>query len=192
MPQSIIEKKYKNTLTRLNNILLLVAILLLAGCGVKKGIKKSEVPSWHTCLVQSARATVITDDDKLTANITMQTVRDSMLVISVMPMLGLEVMRLEATPTELTAIDKLHGQYARANYADLNRKLTPSINWDILQQLCAAELPTGNEKARLMYSFGDKTLEVIIDYPPRKTDVPVKVMSQPLKKYKEIDISQWL
>lgn len=171
---------------------MLVGALLLVGCGVKKGIKRTEIPSWHTCLVQSARATVITDDDRLTANITMQTVRDSMLVISVMPMLGLEVMRLEATPTELTAIDKLHGQYAKANYADLNRKLTPSINWDILQQISAAELPTGNEKARLLFNFGDKTLEVVIDYSPRKTDVPVRVVSQPLKKYKEIDISQWL
>ena len=183
---------------RLNNIVLILTALLLVGCGVKKKIVESQEsrveskPAWHTCLIQGARATVITNEDKLSANITMQAVHDSMLVISVMPMLGMEMMRLEATPTELTAIDKLHGQYAKATYADLNRKLTPSLNWDILQQLCSAELPTGDEKARLLYNFGDKSLELIIEYTPRKTDVPVRVMSQPLKKYTEIDISKWL
>ena len=75
-------------------IVFLLAVLLLAGCGVKKkavseqssAVSEPEVPAWHTCLIQNARATVITDDDRLTANVTMQTVHDSKLVISIMPM----------------------------------------------------------------------------------------------------------
>lgn len=128
----------------------------------------------------------------MSAAIMMQAVRDSMLVISVMPMLGMEMIRLEATPTELTAIDKIHGRYAKASYADLNRKLTPSLNWDVLQQICSAELPTGNEKARLQYAFGEQRIELVIDYGKRQLDVPVRVVNQPLKKYTEVDISQWL
>ena len=101
-------------------------------------------------------------------------------------------MRLEATPTELTAIDKMHGQYAQATFAELNRKLTPTLNWDILQQVCTAELPTGKDKARLIYAFGDETIELIIDYTPRKLDVPVRVYNLPIGKYQRIDISRWL
>ena len=122
----------------------------------------------------------------------MQTVHDSMIVISVMPMLGMEMMRVEATPTQIIAIDKLHGRYAKATYADLNRRLTPSLNWDILQQLCTAELPTGPEKARLAYTFGKERLEFIIHYPPRKLDVPVRMTNQRLTKYTEIDVSKFL
>lgn len=122
----------------------------------------------------------------------MQTVYDSMLVISVMPLFGIEMMRLEATPLELIAIDKMHGQYAKASFADLNRKLTPSLNWDVLQQICAAELPTGNKTARLLYSFGEKTIELTIEYPERKTDVPVKVYNLPLNKYAQVDVSKFL
>ena len=175
--------------------LLVIGIaMLLASCGAKKSIVKTpeSVPAWHTCLIQGARATVKTDDDALSASVTMQTVHDSMLVISVIPMLGMEVMRLEATPTELIAIDKLHGRFAKATYAELNRKLTPSLNWDILQQTCAAELPTGPEKARLMFTFDKQTLEIVIDYTPRRLDVPVRVKNQPLNKYTQIDISKWL
>ena len=174
----------------------LLALLVLASCGTKKkavggeGSAVSE-PTWHTCLIQGARATVITNEDRLSANVTMQTVRDSMLVISVMPLLGMEVLRIEATPLEVIAIDKFHGRYAKATYADLNRRLTPSLNWDVLQQLCSAELPTGSEKARLMYSFGEQMLELVIDYPARQLDVPVKVTNIRLNKYTQVDVSKF-
>ncbi len=170
---------------------------MLAGCGTKKiaeSVQPSEVsePTWHTCLIQNARATVTMNEDRLTANVTMQTVRDSMMVISIMPMLGMEMMRIEATPLELTAIDKIHGRYAKATYAAMNNRLTPSLNWDILQQLCSAELPTGSERARLVYSFGEQMIELVIDYPARKIDVPVRVTHLPLNKYQQVDISRWL
>ena len=174
-----------------------LAAMLLVGCGVKKRTVSGEGlpvsgPTWHTCLIQSARATVNRDGETMSSLVTMQTVHDSMLVISVMPILGMEMMRLEATPTELTAIDKMHGQYTQATFAELNRKLTPTLNWDILQQVCTAELPTGKDKARLIYAFGDETIELIIDYTPRKLDVPVRVYNLPIGKYQRIDISRWL
>ena len=134
----------------------------------------------------------MTDEDKISSAVTMQTVHDSMIVISVTPMFGMEMMRVEATPTEVIAIDKIHGQYAKATFAQLNKQLTPSLNWDILQQICTAELPTGDKKARLVYTFGKKQIELILDYPPRKIDVPVKMTNQRLTKYTEIDVSKFL
>ena len=177
--------------------IVLSSALLLCSCGAKKKAvhpvePQPVVPAWHTCLIQGAQATVITDEDKVSSSVTMQTVHDSMIVISVMPMLGMEMMRVEATPTQIIAIDKLHGRYAKATFADLNRRLTPSLNWDILQQLCTAELPTGPEKARLVYTFGKERLELIINYPPRKLDVPVRMTNQRLTKYTEIDVSKFL
>jgi len=122
----------------------------------------------------------------------MQTVRDSMLVISVMPLLGMEMLRLEATPEQMTAIDKMHGQYAVTTYEALNSKITPALTWQILQQITSAELPTGDQKARLLYSFGDETVEIIIDYTPRQLDVPVRVTQQRVDRLKKIDINRWL
>ena len=177
-------------------IVFLLAVFVLGSCGTKKAVSHQpsaiSEPTWHTCLIQSAQAMIITDEDKLSAAVTMQTVRDSMLVISVMPLLGMEMLRVEATPLEVTAIDKIHGQYATTTYAELNRKLTPSLNWDILQQLCSAELPTGDQKARLVYAFGDETIELIITYPPRKLDVPVRVTKQRTDRYTKVDITKWL
>jgi uncharacterized lipoprotein YajG len=67
---------------RLNRyLILLCAALLLVACGTKKKIAERQeptvsVPAWHTCLVQGARATVATANDRLSANVTMQTVHD--------------------------------------------------------------------------------------------------------------------
>ncbi len=174
-------------------------IVLLTGCGVKRHsiqttdeTPEAETPAWHTCLIQGVKITVLTPDNRISANATMQVVRDSMLVISIQPMFGIEMMRIEATPTEIIGIDKIHGQYASAGYHDINRKLSPSLNWDELQQICSAELPLGSEKARLYYTYGDDLFELTISYPMRQTDVPVHIGHQPLQRYSQIDISQWL
>ena len=179
-----------------------LSALVLISCGTKKKavfsdtmepeVTEPEVPEWHTCLSQGARGTVITEDDKISATLTMQTVRDSMIIISVMPMLGIEMARLEATPLEIIAIDKIHGRYAVGTFAELNRKLTPTLNWDMLQQICTGELPTGDEKARLQYMFGEDLIQLIIDYTPRKLDVPVRMTNQRLDKYTRVDVSRWL
>ena len=173
--------------------------VILTGCGAQKKMASTSVeepveqtPAWHTCLMQGARASLTLNDSQYSANITMQTVRDSMIVISVMPLFGIEALRLEATPLEIIGIDKLHGQYVETTFAELNRKLTPSLNWDVLQQLCSGELPTGSDRARLLYTFGDDVIELTVTYPVRQLDVPVRVTNQRTDRYTKIDISKWL
>lgn len=170
--------------------------VMLASCGAKKNLATNtpevQEPTWHTCLIQNARAVVQTNSDKISASVTMQTVRDSMLIISVMPILGLELARVEATPTEFIAVNKMDGWYVKGTYAEVNRKVRPALNWDTLQQLCSAELPTGNEKGRLTFQFGEKTIDLIVTYPERKLDVPLKMNRIRLDKYTQVDASKWL
>ena len=184
-------------------IVLSVMVMIMAGCGAQKRMTSTSgqasvaeetpiVPAWRTCLIQSARATVQNNEQRITANITMQVVRDSLLVISVMPLFGIEVMRIEATPSELIGIDKLHGQYAVTTYDELNRKLSPSLTWDILQDICSGELPSGSDKTQLYYTFGDDIIQLDIVYTPRRTDIPLNVTHQRTDRYTRIDISKWL
>ena len=189
------------TSMRLRNILIVLSsCLLLASCGVKKkaissppsSVTEPSVPAWHTCLIQGARATITDGDSRYSANVTMQTVHDSMLVISIIPALGMELVRFEATPQELIGINKIDGTYAVTTYEAVNRHLVPAVSWEILQQLCTAELPTGSETARMVYSLGNKNIEMDIVYPERQLDVPVRVSHLRLDKYKKLDISRWL
>ena len=142
-----------------------------------------EEKPWHTCLVQGAKATLTIDEQTITANCTMQVVRDSMLVISVMPMLGIEVYRLEATPDELIAIDKLNHQYLKTDYARINRYVTPSLTWEDLQQIASNEVQGG---PFIGYAIGEKTIALKITYPEKQTDVPVRMLHIDLSRYEQV------
>ena len=142
-----------------------------------------EEKPWHTCLVQGAKATLTIDEQTITANCTMQVVRDSMLVISVMPMLGIEVYRLEATPDELIAIDKLNHQYLKTDYARINRYVTPSLTWEDLQQIASNEVQGG---PFIGYAIGEKTIALKITYPEKQTDVAVRTQHIDLSRYEQV------
>ena len=142
-----------------------------------------EEKPWHTCLMQGAKATLTMDEQTITANCTMQVVRDSMLVISVMPMLGIEVYRLEATPDELIAIDKLNHQYLKTDYARINRYVTPSLTWEDLQQIASNEVQGG---PYIGYAIGEKTIALKITYPEKQTDVPVRTQPIDLSRYEQV------
>ena len=142
-----------------------------------------EEKPWHTCLMQGARATLTIDEEIISANCTMQVVRDSMLVISVMPMLGIEVYRIEATPDELIAINKLNHQYLRTDYQQVNRYVTPPLRWEDLQQIASNELPGG---PFVGYAIGEKTIALKITYPEKQTDVPVRTQHIDLSRYEQV------
>ena len=142
-----------------------------------------EEKPWHTCLIQGAKATLTMDEQTITANCTMQVVRDSMLVISVMPMLGIEVYRLEATPDELIAIDKLNHQYLKTDYARINRYVTPSLTWEDLQQIASNEVQGG---PFIGYAIGEKTIALKITYPEKQTNVPVRMLHIDLSRYEQV------
>lgn len=142
-----------------------------------------EEKPWHTCLMQGARATLTIDEEIISANCTMQVVRDSMLVISVMPMLGIEVYRIEATPDELIAINKLNHQYLRTDYQQVNRYVTPPLRWEDLQQIASNELPGG---PFVGYAIGEKTIALKITYPEKQTNVPVRAQHIDLSRYEQL------
>ena len=147
---------------------------------------------WHTCLMQNAQGVVTMGEQTLRATCTMQTVRDSIVILSIMPMLGIEMLRIEATPKQITGIDKINRQYAVATYEEVNRYLQPAVSYNALQALATGELPTGEDEAFVGYTTGKQTIMLRLTYPARQTDVPVRTRGADLTRYQQIDIKQLL
>lgn len=147
---------------------------------------------WHTCLMQNAQGVVTIGEQTLRATCTMQTVRDSIVILSIMPMLGIEMLRIEATPEQITGIDKINRQYAVATYEEVNRYLSPAVSYHDLQALATGELPTGKDEAFVGYTAGKQTIMLRLTYPARQTDVPVRTRGADLTRYQQIDIKQLL
>ncbi len=159
--------------------------------GVKQETQTAE-NQWHTCLMQNAQGVVTIGEQTVRATCTMQTVRDSIVILSIMPMLGIEMLRIEATPEQITGIDKINRQYAVATYEEVNRYLSPAVSYHDLQALATGELPTGEDEAFVGYTAGKQTIMLRLTYPARQTDVAVRTRGADLTRYQQIDIKQLL
>ena len=153
-----------------------------------ESVAEDTLPQWHTCSIQGAKAVLTYEGQTLTATCSMQAVRDSMLIISVMPMLGIELFRLEATPTSLLAIDKMNRQYVQTDYQELNRFMAPELTWAHLQQIATDELP---EDAFIGYTVGKHSIALRLTYTERQLDVPVHMTPIRIDRFEPVDISQW-
>lgn len=190
----------------LNNIFTLLIVfcagLIISGCASKKKIAQAQVetvkeelkkPTWHTTLVPGAEATITADKQSIRATCQMQVVRDSMLVISVMPMFGIETHRLEATPDSLFVIDKLGRQYGAVDFATINQYITPKISWNDLQEMASGEKVTSEtETYRWSYSAKGHTATLSLRYNTIQRNVPMRVVHLNTTRYKKIDPKTFL
>jgi len=175
----------------------------LSGCHTQKHLTQSEPTTeevtqaepekWHTCLVQNAQGILTIGGQTISANCTMQAVRDSLVVLSIMPMLGIELMRIEATPTEIIGIDKMNRQYAKVTYDEINQIVTPTVHWDDFLQLASGELPTDTpNEAVIGYSALGYSFVLRVVYPEILTNVPVRAMHIDLSRYQQKTFSELL
>lgn len=185
----------------LNNILALLIVvcagLTISGCASKKKIaqtptepvqEKVKQPTWHTTFIPGAEATITADKQSIRATCQLQVVRDSMLVISVMPMFGIETHRLEATPDSLFVIDKLGRQYGAVDFATINQYVTPKISWNDLQEMASGEkAKSETETYRWSYSAQGHTATLSLRYNTIQRDVPMHVVRLNTTRYKKID-----
>lgn len=96
-------------------ILIVMAVAgLLVGCGVnKRAVKHDGVVTSHYTRVSARQLplTVTMDSMSYTVYCTAQAVRDSIVVLSVQPMAGMEIARIEVTKTALLGADRTHKRY---------------------------------------------------------------------------------
>lgn len=185
-------KKWSNN--TLATLLIMLVGVVVCSCASKKKLAEraavkteQQAPSWHTVSVPAAEAKVTAGSQNISADCQMMVVRDSMLTISVMPMLGIEMLRIEATPDSICVIDKLNRRYAIADYASINRMLTPQLTWEALQQMVSGDKLTDNEWKTFTYSAMGYTATIRLRYNTIHKDVPIRINTVKTARYTRID-----
>lgn len=75
---------------------------------------------------------------KLSATLRMK--KGEVIQLSVAPLLGIEVARLEISPVRILAVDRLHKQYVEVSFEDLNRMANLDLSFNVLQSLFMNEI----------------------------------------------------
>ncbi len=162
-------------------IYILISVLaagLLAGCASKKKVVKEQPkttvvkqktieeraieaqPDFTSVVAQKAKFNINYQQRQFNANGTITLVKDSILIISVQPLLGIELLRLEATKEDVRLIDKMNRRYDSMTYEQVSKQVGVTLAYDDLQAI-AMDRVVKLDKQRFQYSIDEKTLAVL-------------------------------
>ncbi|MBR1787091.1 MAG: DUF4292 domain-containing protein [Paludibacteraceae bacterium] len=127
---------------RLLYILSLCCLLLLASCHSKKRLAQTdnkptivETPKINTLQVSKAKARLQAFSQDITASCSINLIADSALVVSIQPLFGIELYRLEADKEEIRLFDKLNKRLIISTYEQLKKDIGVSLNFVQLTNL---------------------------------------------------------
>jgi len=85
----------------------------------------------------NGKASVSTERDgnETSFNITLRARKDSVIWISISPLLGIEVARIMITPDSVKMLDRLHNKYQANTFETINKLLQLKVNFEIVQSL---------------------------------------------------------
>lgn len=89
-------------------------------------------PVWMNA---KASVTTIQDGSETSFNISLRAKRDSIIWISISPLLGIEVARVILTADSVKFLDRLHGKYQVSTFETINKLLQLKVNFEIVQAL---------------------------------------------------------
>lgn len=139
---------------------LLLMMLLAASCNITRRAKIKEAPlpdatltaeeilqraheaepQYQTINISKCDLTVRFGDGTFTLRASARIIRDSLISISIQPMLGIEVARVEFTRRNFYVYDKMNKQYAETPYDYLHLASGLPIDYNTIQALLTARL----------------------------------------------------
>lgn len=66
--------------------------------------------------------------------------RDEVIVLSISPVLGIEVARVEITPQDILVIDRIHKRYVRVPFSEIREKIHADLDYHAFQSLFLNEI----------------------------------------------------
>ena len=97
-------------------------------------------PDWTSLSAKTSLELMLGKKEKTHVNATFRIRRDDVIQLSVTPVLGIEMARLELSPEGLLLVDRLNKRYVRASFAEVSQLLHVDLNFHILQSLFMNEL----------------------------------------------------
>jgi hypothetical protein len=169
-----------------------MAAIVLCSCAAKKKIvvpPEEMAPVWQTVQVTNTLLAIEVDGQTYNVTCQMQAVRDSMIVVSVMPVLNMELLRLEITPEEALVIDKMNHRYTRLELAKAQSSVLPALRWDDLQRVASGSGGAqAGETMSLGYNFRGHSLQLKVTFGTIAYDAPVHLRRLKLNNYEFVDI----
>lgn len=167
-------------------ILILSGLLMLCSCRTQQNI----IPKHYNTLSQKAQISVQFDQHTYNTSSTIQLWRDDLIIMSIQPILGIELLRIEATPESVILIDKFNRRYATVAYDLFGSKiLRIKPSFKLIQKLVTASI-NQSTKVKNQYSITINKHDISIEwaFSRREYDTLAAPKQINLSKYKQVSL----
>ena len=122
--------------------IILLLGLLVCSCRTQQQIE----PIRYQTMSQKGSVTLRLNQLEYTLFCTTQLWRNELVVLSLQPTLGLEMVRIEATNDSVTIVDKMNYRYTTLAYNWTARQVTPSPSFELIQNFVTAPIQEQQKK----------------------------------------------
>ena len=97
-------------------------------------------PQWQTLSAKGSLTFQLGNGKSKKVNASLRIARNRMIQISIVPLLGIEVARIELTPDKVLLVDRINKNYIEATFHELSAWTKSSLDFHILQSLLLNEI----------------------------------------------------
>ncbi len=136
---------------------IMAVVLLAAACSSSRHAGKSPMignlkgeeyiekiieyaPRWQAVTGKVAFDLNMGSKGSASLNATLRMKKGEVIQLSVAPLLGIEMARMEITPDRILAVDRLHKRYVEVSFEELGGMLQTDIDFNVLQSLFMNEI----------------------------------------------------
>lgn len=121
----------------------------------KKSVQQRAIeaqPDFQSVYAQRANFAVVYQQKKVSGNGTITMLKDSICIISVQPILNIELVRLELTPSDVLLVDKMNKRYVQMTYAEVQKETGLPVTFADIQNLLMARMTVVGQPQSVLYS----------------------------------------
>ena len=160
--------------------------LLLSSCGTQR---QTTQPRRFQTLNQKASATLELDQHKYTMSCAVQMWRNELIILSLQPMLGIEMMRMEATKDSVVVVDKMNRRYTVIDYDIFANQLSQKLSFRLIQDFVSTPItPEKEQRNQLDFSFGNHKILITCKFSQREYNTLNTPKRLDLQKYKQVSL----
>lgn len=168
---------------------ILMCSWLVCSCG----IQRSTEPRRYETLHQRANATLQLDQHQYTMASTIQLWRNKLIIFSLQPMLGIEMVRVEATKDSVWLFDKMNRRYTTLAYSDFEGQIHPTPSYKLIQDFVTTpHTPTIKTNNQVNFSANGHRLAITCTFSNREYNTLKEPKQLDTRKYRRVSLREVL
>lgn len=164
-----------------------IAAIAVSSCSVSK-----HASGKYQTLSQRAQLTLSWDQQRYGVNSVVRIWRDELVVVSVQPMLGIEMMRMEADRDSVWVIDKMNKKYIALAYGEIEKQTGMKINYRTLQEMLSRPITEEKEHVAWTIEMSKRQVKLSCRFSNREHNTLPDATRTKTDKYKRVSLREIL